>query len=332
MRLSQQRYIAPQVTGMKHNGWQLRWLATACVVLAVIVLAIWFVPRPAPDAGTAQQRVRVLLIPADGGTASGTIADYRPLFASLTRITGLRFELTVTQSYSAAVEGICAGAADMAFVGPAAYLQARNRKCAELLATGVKNGQSLYYAAVFVQEDSPIRSLAELRGKRMAFGDINSTSSFLMPVAMLIDAGLDPARDLAAVRLTGSHPNSLGALLQGRVDAAALSLDSYDRALRAGVPGAERLRVLARSDPMPYPPFIASTRLDPAIRNRLRHGFGELSQNTANRPQRIPGYAGSSIDGYSTIQSDRAFDVMAARIARVGPTVKAAMLRRAAER
>lgn len=317
---------------MKHDGWQLKWPATALVVLAIGLLAFWLVPRPAVDSGPDRPPVRVLLIPADGGTASGTLADYRPLFASLTRITGLRFALTVTQSYSAAIEGICGGAADMAFVGPAAYLQARDRRCAELLAIGVKHGQSRYYAAIFVQEASPIRTVADLRGKRMAFGDINSTSAFLMPMAMLMAAGLDPARDLAAVRLTGNHPNSLGALVQGRVDAAALSLDSYDRALRAGVPGAGRLRVLARSEAMPYPPFIASTRLDPAIRARLRRGFAQLSTNPAERPQRIPGYAGSAIDGYSVAQSDSAFDAVAARLARIGPSAKAAMLRRAAER
>lgn len=317
---------------MKQDGRRLKWPATALVVLAIGLLAVWLMPRPADDRGPVQPPVRVLLIPADGGTASGTLADFRPLFASLTRITGLRFALTVTQSYSAAVEGICGGAADMAFVGPAAYLQARDRRCAELLAIGVKRGQSRYHAAFFVRDAAPIRTIADLRGKRVAFGDINSTSSFLMPVAMLMDAGLDPARDLAAVRLTGSHPNSLGALVQGRVDAAALSLDSYDRALRAGVPGADRLRVLARSEAMPYPPFIASTRLDPAVRARLRAGFAELSTNPAVRPPRITGYAGRTIDGYSVAQSDQAFDAMAVRLARVSPAVKAAMLRRAAER
>lgn len=313
---------------LKQFGW----------VVALFFGVALFLSAPKPDGGDRgapsdrpnEAPIRVL-IPADGGTASGTLADYRPLFATLTRLTGMRFDLTVTQSYGAAVEGICNGVADLAFVGPATFLQARDRGCAELLAVGIKNGQPRYYAAFFVRGDAPMRKLADLRGKRLAFGDINSTSSFLMPVAMLLEAGLDPARDPAAVRLTGSHPNSLNALLQGQVDAAALSLDSYDRALRAGVPGAETLRVLARSEAMPYPPFVMSTRLPPGTRRRLREGFARLARDPAARGP-IPGYGGGTVEGYATDLSDAPFDAMAARLARVTPELKAALLHRAAQR
>ena len=318
---------------MTRSRKQLGWVVALLVSAALLLFAL--LPRAGNQAGPAgaakEAPVRVVLIPADGGTASGTLADYRPLFAALTRLTGMRFDLTVTQSYGAAVEGICNGVADVAFVGPATFLQARDRGCAELLAVGIKHGQPRYYAGVFVRADAPARSLRDLRGRRMAFGDINSTSSFLMPVAMLLDAGLDPARDLAAVRLTGSHPNSLNALLQGQVDAAALSLDSYDRALRAGVPGVEGVRILARSEAMPYPPFIVSTRLPAASRRRLREGFLRLARDPAASGP-ITGYGGAEIEGYATDLSDAPFDGMAIRLARVTPELKAALLERAAQR
>lgn len=238
----------------------------------------------------------------------------------------MTFALSVTQSYSAAVEALCSGSADMAFVGPAAYLQAHARGCADLLAAGVREGKSLYYSGIFVPEDSPLRSLADVKGKRMAFGDLNSTSSFLMPMAMMISAGIEPARDLGAVRLTGSHPNSLAALRAGEVDAAALSFDSYDRALRAGVPGIETFRVLACSAPMPYPPFVASTRLAPARRVLLRKGFQRLAARD------LKGYAGRKLDGYTTAAAQEPFDTLAAQLAPVTSERKAAMLRRAGGR
>lgn len=317
----------------KHQGRIAGLLGIVALLLSALLLFGVGMGRGAPDGAADRERpIRVVLIPADGGTASGTLADYRPLFATLSRLTGMRFEMTVTQSYGAAVEGICNGVADVAFVGPATYLQARGRGCAELLAVGVRNGQPRYYAAFFVAGASPLRTVADLRGARVAFGDINSTSSFLMPVSMLMDAGLRPDRDLGAVRLTGSHPNSLNALLQGRVDAAALSLDSYDRALRAGVPGAERLRILARSEAMPYPPFIVSRRLPAATRQRLRAGFARLSTDPAARRLPIPGYGGAALEGYATDMSDAPFDAMAARLARVTPELKAALLQRAAQR
>ena len=83
----------------------------------------------------------------------------------------------------------------------------------QLLAVAVKSGTSVYYSGLFARKDAPIQAVADLRGKRMAFGDVNSTSSFVFPLTMLMDAGIDPAKDLKEVRLTGSHASSLAALI-----------------------------------------------------------------------------------------------------------------------
>lgn len=294
-----------------------------CMIISILLALRSFVPADSKAAHAAP--VRVVFIPADGGTATGTLADFKPLFAALTETTGMRFELDVTQSYGAAVEALCNGSADLAFVGPATYLQAHGRHCAELIATGIRHGRQQYYSGIFVRGDAPYRSLADLRGARVAFGDINSTSSFLMPVAMLLDAGLDPAADLGEVRLTGSHPNSLAAVIAGRVDAAALSFDSFDRALQAGLPGLDHVRVLARSDAMPYPPFVVSTRLPAQRREQLRQGFAAIER----RHMALPGYAGRRLDGYSTRIDQTAFDALAARLAPLSGDHIAAIMQRA---
>ena len=64
--------------------------------------------------GSPEHPLRVLLIPADGGTESGTKADYAPVFNAITRTTGLNFDLKVGQSYGAVVEGMCNQLADIA--------------------------------------------------------------------------------------------------------------------------------------------------------------------------------------------------------------------------
>lgn len=299
------------------NGEMRRMLVIGPVLFALL-LTLTGCPTSHSD-----HAINVVLIPADGGTASGTLADYQPLFATLSESTGMTFDLSVTQSYSAAVEALCSGSADVAFVGPAAYLQAHQRGCADLLAVGVRDGKSLYYSGIFVSEESKLRTLADLKGQRMAFGDINSTSSFLMPVAMMIGAGVAPERDLAAVQLTGSHPNSLSALRSGEVDAAALSFDSIDRALRANVPGVEDFRVLARSMPMPYPPFVVSTRLPIEQQKRLREGFSKLSARN------LTGYAGRKLDSYSSEVDHAPFDRLSVALSPVTAERKAAILRRA---
>ena len=105
---------------------------TALAVAAAFTPSLSF--AQVQNDGSANKPLRVVLIPADGGTEDGTKKDFQPVFSAITQATGINFDIKVGQSYSAAVEAMCSGAADIAFYGPATYLQAKARDCAELLA------------------------------------------------------------------------------------------------------------------------------------------------------------------------------------------------------
>lgn len=302
-------------------------LLTLCLALIVPTMA-W----SAAPLGSAQNPLRVVLIPADGGTEDGTRADFQPVFNAITRTSGLHFSLRVGQSYNAVVEAMCNGSADVAFFGPVAYVQARKRGCAELLAVSVENGRSTYYAGIFARTKGPVRRIADLKGRRMAFGDLNSASSFVAQAAMLMDARIDPVRDLGAVRLTGSHASSLAALVQGQADAAALSFDSFEKAVNQGVVSARDVSVIARSAPIPNPPLGMSTRLPPALKTRLKRAFATVASAPGVTPDMIRGYGGKRVDRYDTTYSERNYAAAAAMLARVDDPMKAAILKKAAAR
>jgi phosphonate transport system substrate-binding protein len=306
-----------------------KWIVAGLLALAAGAALVWTMGgRPA----AAAQPLHVLLIPADGGTESGTLADYQPIFNAVSRSTGMTFDLKVAQSYGAVVEGMCNGAADIAFVGPVTYLQAKDRGCAELLAVAVKSGTSVYYSGIFARPDSTIAALTDLKGKRLALGDVNSTSSFVFPLTMLMDAGIDPVRDLSRIRMTGSHASSLAALLQGQVDAAALSFDSYEKAVREKVPGARELRVVARSGPIPYPPLVVNSRLPLATREALKAAFQKVAHEPGITPEMIRGYGGAQVDGYDAHFPAEKFNPAAQTMARVTDAMKGDILKRSAER
>lgn len=299
----------------------------------IAALALFGLAACSGQGGEADSKpLQVLLIPADGGTESGTLADYRPIFDAVGKSAGIEFDLKVAQSYGAVVEALCGGNADIAFVGPVTYLQAKERDCAQLLAVGVKDGQSIYYSGIFARKDSPLRTIADLKGKSAAFGDVNSTSSFAYPLAMMIEAGVDPVKDLSALRLTGSHANSLAALIEGRVDAAALSFDSYDKAVREGVPGATDVKVIARSEPIPYPPLVVNSRLPEATKAKLRDAFEGVAKAPGIKPEMIRGYAGAELDGYDAHFPPEKFDGAARKLALVSDELKGEILKKASER
>lgn len=306
-------------------------LSILVVLLFAAAVPTTLCAQPAP-LGSASRPLRVVLIPADGGTEDGTKADYQPIFNAVSRMTGLTFDLKVAQSYGAVVEAMCNHTADIAFFGPVTYVQAHDRGCAQLLAVAVEKGQSIYYAGVFAKAGSKIVTLSDLKGRRVAFGDINSTSSFVFPMAMIMGAHLDPVRDLSAIRLTGSHANSLAALVQGQVDAAALSFDSFDKAVAQGVVSPRDIRVVARSGPIPYPPLAMNIRLPEPLKARLKAAFGAVAKAPGVTPEMIRGYGGGKVDGYDSNFPEQRFRVAAMQMALITDQMKGEILKAAARR
>ena len=98
--------------------------------LFVCLVCLLALPVAKAQDGTSERPLRVLLIPADGGTSDGTLADFKPLFEGLTRMTGLHFDVKAGQSYAAVVEGMCSGVAEVAWFGQVAFKEAYDRDCA----------------------------------------------------------------------------------------------------------------------------------------------------------------------------------------------------------
>lgn len=307
-------------------------LATAAAALALTTaLPLSALAQSTAD-GSAARPLRVLLIPADGGTEAGTKADYEPVFNAIARTTGLHFDLKVGQSYGAVVEGMCQQLADIAFFGPVSYVQANKRGCAQLLAVGVQKGASVYYAGLFAKAASPIASVKDVKGQRVAFGDVNSASSFTFQVSMLMDAGIDPARDLAAVRMTGSHASSLAALVQDQVDVASLSFDSYEKAVKQGAVDPKTIKVVARSMPIPYPPLALNSKLPESLKGRLKAAFATVHKAPGVTPDMVRGYGGAKIDAYDTQFPEAEFNVAAEKLALLTDELKGRILNKAAAR
>lgn len=251
-----------------------------------------------PRDGSKEKPLVVMLVPADGGTEEGTKSDFQPVFNAITRAYGLNFEVRVGQSYSSVVEAQANGQVDIGFYGPVSYLQCKERGGAELLAVSVEKGESVYFSGIFVPKNSPAKTVADLKGKSMAFGDPSSTSSFAFPIAMLIDAGVDPVKDLSKLVLAGSHVNSLKACAEGKVEACAASFDSLEKAINQNQIPADALRPLQKSDPIPNPPLAMHPKLPTELKTKLKEAFRNIHKAEGVTPDMIRGYGGKKCDRY----------------------------------
>ncbi|AXE64626.1 phosphonate ABC transporter substrate-binding protein [Hyphomonas sp. CACIAM 19H1] len=301
------------------------------IIAALLFIWMWGTLPALAQArdGSVRQPLEVILIPADGGTEDGTRADFLPLFNALTKTSGLHFRVRVGQSYAAAIEAVCTGLADVAWLGPTSYREARDRGCAELLAVESTNGSATYFAGIFALKDSGISSAQDLRGRSVAFGPPQSASSFVFPIGILLDAGIDPRKDLSQVRIGDSHTSGLVALDNGLVDGAAASFVSFERAANSGAIDASRFRIVGRSAPIPNPPMVSAQALPPAVKSRLRAALGALHEQPGISADDIRGYGGKRVDRYDITITDDDFETAFRPVAGVDSAFTAALVRRA---
>ena len=281
--------------------------------------------------GTKAKPLRVMLVPSDTG-ADSIADDFRPVFNAITQVYGLHFDIKVGSSFGAVVEGMCNEQVDVAWLGVVTLPIVVDRGCGEFLALDVKKGKSIYYSGIFVAKDSDIKTLKDLKGKSMAFGDVLSTSSFNFPVAMLIDAGIDPAKDLGKIYMAGSHTASLAALREGRVDAACASFNVYEKSVQKGIIDSKKIRILKKSEPIPLPPMGMHIKLKPEVKALLKKAFNNVHKAPGIKPEQIRGYGGKMVDRFDADYPYEKIEGSLKKLSAVTDQVKAEMIQKAGER
>ena len=215
------------------------------------------------------------LLPTE--SAPTVIRLNEPLRAYLEKRLELPVELVVGANYAATSEALRFGRLDVAYLGPVTYiLQSRRAKLLPFARPSHAVVGPTFQAAVIVPASSPAQTLADLRGKEIAFGDPASTSGTWVPRYQLLEAGLVAGRDYT-LRILGAHDAVALAVANGRADAGGLSLPIYQRLIREGKIDGAKVRVLAESPAIPEYMFTFREGLDPAFREDVRKAFVSIT-------------------------------------------------------
>ena len=166
---------------------------------------------------------------------------FQPLTDYLGKTLGHDVEIRVGRDYEEHIRAVGTNTVDIAFVGPAQYIKLVNEYGTRpLLARLEVNGKPELFGAIIVRTDSPLHTLADLKGHRFAFGDPDSTMSHIVPEAMLAEAGV-PLSALSEHKFLGAHRNVALGVLAGDFDAGAVKTEVYEEYAERG------LRLLAKS-------------------------------------------------------------------------------------
>jgi len=210
-------------------------------------------------------------------------ARFRLLGDYLGRRIGVPVRFTILSRYGNILETFEAERLDGAFFGSFTGVLAIERLGVVPLARPVNlDGSSTYQGKVFVRKDSGLRSVADLRGKRMAFVDRATTAGYVFPLAWLREQGIPgPDGFFSEYYFTGSHDAAVLAVLERKADVGAAKHSVLDR-LRREDPRVDRdLVTLASSPPVPSNGLCVRRDLEPDLVEALRRGLLDLERDPA---------------------------------------------------
>ena len=198
------------------------------VVLLLMVLAISVVIIPAAAAqdatlGTQDNPIIWAFVPSSDSET--VLAGASELTDLVQKDTGIYITPIVATDYSAVVEAVCNGKAQMAALNTFGYILASSRGCANVGVVSTRFGSAYYSGQIIVKAGSDIKTLDDLKGKTFCRPDAISTSGWIVPSITLRANGIDPDTDLKIVD-AGGHPQVVTAVINGDCDAGATFVDA----------------------------------------------------------------------------------------------------------
>jgi phosphonate transport system substrate-binding protein len=245
-------------------------------------------------------KLRVALLPDEN--ASTIIQNAKPLKDYLEKKLGKEIELVVTTDYSSMIEAMRFGRIEIAYFGPLSYVLAKSKAPGiEPFAVGVSKGSPTYKSVIVAQANGPVKKLEDVKGKTVGFGDPASTSSHLIPRAMLAKTELTGGKDYKLVHL-GAHDAVARAVQAGQVQAGGLSQAIFNSLVARKVIDPTKVVVIAVSDPIPNYPMVMQGKLDPKLKDAIRAAFIEIKDPAILKPFRAQGFVATTDQAYDILR------------------------------
>lgn len=259
------------------------------MVLSALILAV-MIPAMVFAAGVQEGAInpevlQVQLIPSRDSAYLD--AQRLPMQQLLEAELGRKVNVTVATDYNALIEGMASEQIHVGLLATTAYVMAADEGAAEAVLKSLRydvddNGKLLkdkplvsgYKAQLVANSSSGIRSVADLKGKKIAIASFTSTSGFVWPANLLADNKLDPEKDVIWVNV-GGHDNAILAVYNNQADAAFTFKDartlfekeSFYADLMA------KVVLISNTSEIPNDTISVIPNLDPVLKERIRLAF-----------------------------------------------------------
>jgi phosphonate transport system substrate-binding protein len=194
-----------------------------------------------------------------------------------------------------------------------------------------REGVPSYYSVIFARKDSGIRSLNDLRGKKIAFQDRGSTSAYFVPMAMLKRAGFElaeldsPKNKVPPGRIgfafAREELNIATWVHQKITEAGAFHNQDWENPQHNPKAMKEDMTVIQKSKPLPRMIEVVRKDLEPDIKMRLKEILLKVHEDP-NAKQALKAY--SATIKFDELEGEAKAEVEEARrmMKYIGPELK----------
>ena len=253
----------------------------------------------------AQTTFKVTAIPDENPTELQR--KFKPLGAYLEAKLGMKVEFIPVSDYAASVEALAAKKVDLAWFGGFTFVQANLRSGGKVTPL-VQRSEDEQFKSVFITTDPAIQTLADLKGKTLAFGSESSTSGHLMPRSFLIQAGVKPDADLRRIAFSGAHDATVKAVEGGQVAAGALNISVWEKLVAEKKVDTAKVRVFFTTPGYFDYNWSVHSDMDAATQKKLKDAFLALNKADAAGKeilalQRATKFVPTSVANYAGIEA-----------------------------
>ena len=208
---------------------------------------------------------------------------------------GAPFDYVLYSNYEALTEALMRGDVDLAWNSPLAFVRAdRMARAAGLKVESIamRDTDIDVQSLLVVMANSPAKSVADLRGKTVGFGAIDSPQGTLIPLDHMRQAGLVGGRDFTVRRfdvLGGKHGDHIGgereaakAMVAGEIDASWMVAKNYKLFASEGTLPVSGTRVLDTSGAFDHCNMTSGPHIDAALCAKFREVLMGMSWDDAN--------------------------------------------------
>ena len=197
---------------------------------------------------------------------------HRPLAAYLTEKLGTRVRMTILSRYGDIIDRFSDRKMDGAFFGIFTGVLAMEKLQVEPVARPVRlSGKSTDQGVIFARKDSGIRTVADMKGKRIAFVDRATVTGYLFAVAYLRENGVNNIDQFfREYSFVGSHDSVIHSVLDYRADIGLAKRSIYSMMVAKDPSIGDELVILAGSGELPDTTLCLRRDLPAGIKARIR--------------------------------------------------------------